>query len=255
MSEEKRGSVDYREARRQRFSAMIAAEKKKIEEKVLAETPKPPTSVGDQFFDMINRAIEYGDRSVRVLHINDKPWFRGKDVAAILEYRDIRQALQLHVPLKHKRNYGQLFDSFANVSATPKLAFGEDSRTVYISEAGLTRLVMKSQKAAAVAFQDWVTDELLPSLRLQRTKEMGEWKEYYEKCLEQQKTSISNLISLYEGMDIMHKLYGEKQIHTTLRSIRYTGTTELYRAPTSSSWSSSRTSSRTTRTTTSTCSS
>lgn len=221
MSDEKH-EEDFRAVRQRRFSAMIEAEKKKIEERALAEEPVPPSSsIGNQFFDMLNNAIQYNNQPMRIVHIEDKPWFRGKDVASILEYSDVKKTLQLHVPARYKQNYGQLLNSISDAQTTPEAEFAEDSRTIYISEAGLTRLVMKSQMSAAVAFQDWVTDELLPSLRQNRQREIEEWKEYYEKRLELKNKSILNLVSTYEQMEVMNKVYGEKEYIYIVASYQY----------------------------------
>ncbi len=36
---------------------------------------------------------------------------------------------------------------------------------VIVSESGLYKLILRSRKPEAVAFQDWVTGEVLPSIR------------------------------------------------------------------------------------------
>lgn len=43
--------------------------------------------------------------------------------------------------------------------------FGRAPRLVVVSESGLYKLIMRSDKATARPFQDWVTKEVLPSIR------------------------------------------------------------------------------------------
>lgn len=47
----------------------------------------------------------------------------------------------------------------------PELFPGRTARITFITEAGLYRLVMRSNKPEAAEFQDWVTDVVLPAIR------------------------------------------------------------------------------------------
>jgi len=49
-------------------------------------------------------------------------------------------------------------------------------RQVLVSESGLYKLIMRSDKPAAKRFQDWVTREVLPALRKDGLYVMGEEK-------------------------------------------------------------------------------
>ena len=90
--------------------------------------------------------------SVRVFNDNDgKVWFSGSDVATALGYVNSRQALNDHVTDKHKTRIETI-----RVNGTP---------ITLIDEAGLYRLVMRSQLPTAEDFQEWVTSEVLPSIR------------------------------------------------------------------------------------------
>ncbi|MFN3807146.1 Bro-N domain-containing protein [Asticcacaulis sp.] len=40
-----------------------------------------------------------------------------------------------------------------------------DSALTAISESGLYKLIMRSEKAEAVVFQNWIAEEILPSIR------------------------------------------------------------------------------------------
>lgn len=90
--------------------------------------------------------------SVRVFNDNEgKVWFCGSDVATALGYSNPQKAVRDHVTDKHKT----LNETFT-VNGTS---------VTLIDEAGLYRLVMRSQLPSAEDFQEWVTSEVLPSIR------------------------------------------------------------------------------------------
>ncbi|MFI7644269.1 phage antirepressor [Nonomuraea sp. NPDC049400] len=89
---------------------------------------------------------------IRSVLIDGEPWFVGKDVAELLGYANPRDAIAKHVPARH-RGVSRI--------ATP---FGDQEMTV-ISEAGVYRLVMRSNQIQAEAFQDWLAEEVIPSIR------------------------------------------------------------------------------------------
>lgn len=89
---------------------------------------------------------------VRTILIEEKPYFIGKDVADILGYADTSQALRKHVFLKNKLT--------RRIDGT-----GQAREMTVINEAGLYQLIFKSKLESAERFQDWVTSEVLPSIR------------------------------------------------------------------------------------------
>lgn len=94
-------------------------------------------------------------QDVRSILIDSNPWFVGKDAATILAYANTRKALKDHVPARH-RGSNETF---------PLAELGLDPQTVLISEAGLYRLIMRSKTTVAEQFQEWVTNDVLPSIR------------------------------------------------------------------------------------------
>lgn len=91
-------------------------------------------------------------KSVRTVILDGEPWFVASDVAAVLGYRDAHNAgRQL---AEHQRG--------THLVSTPK---GGSQKVVIINESGLYRLVLRSRKPEAEAFSDWVTGEVLPSIR------------------------------------------------------------------------------------------
>lgn len=92
---------------------------------------------------------------VRSVVADGNPWFVGRDAAMILAHTNTRKAIRDHVPAHHRRGN----ESF------PLSDLGLDPQTVLISEAGLYRLIMRSQTEIAEQFQEWVTAEVLPAIR------------------------------------------------------------------------------------------
>lgn len=74
-----------------------------------------------------------------------------------------------------------------------------------ITEAGLYKLVMRSDKAKAKEFQDWVTGIVLPAIRKDGAYFMGEEKmaasvnPHYRECL-----ASGCFSTLYTGIDLTH---------------------------------------------------
>lgn len=97
--------------------------------------------------------------SVRVVMIDGEPWFVGKDIATALGYASPRDAVWKHVPAAHKGE---------SRFATPS---GDQEMTV-IDEPGMYRLIMRSKTPLAEPFQEWVTADVLPTIR--KTGSYGE---------------------------------------------------------------------------------
>ena len=93
---------------------------------------------------------EFGQ--LRVIQREDgEPWFVAKDVCAILELKNPRTTLAL---LDEDEKGVHIVD-------TP----GGKQQMTIVTEPGFYKLVMRSRKPEAKAFQRWVTHEVLPALR------------------------------------------------------------------------------------------
>lgn len=99
----------------------------------------------------------FEDALVRI-HLDEagQPWFVARDVCAVLELGNSREAI---------RNLDD--DEKADVRITDISSNGvTQARTVNtVSESGLYSLVFRSRKEAARRFRKWVTAEVLPALR------------------------------------------------------------------------------------------
>lgn len=90
--------------------------------------------------------------TVRAIRVeNGEPMFVAKDVCAVLELKNPRSTLAL---LDEDEKGVHIVD-------TPG---GEQQMTI-VTEPGFYKLVMRSRKPEAKAFQRWVTHEVLPALR------------------------------------------------------------------------------------------
>ena len=85
-------------------------------------------------------------------------WFKTKQVAQILGYRDTDQAIRKHVSENHKRkfNLSQPVDSTGQV---------QGRWIIFVDEAGFYELVFRSRLPAAKIFREWVFTKVLPSIR------------------------------------------------------------------------------------------
>ena len=98
---------------------------------------------------------EFG--SVRVVMKDGEPWFVASDVARALGYERPNDAVNAHCKKVNKFRYGDM-------------PYGAQPYNI-IPESDVYRLVMRSNLPAAVEFQDWICEEVIPSIR--RTGQYG----------------------------------------------------------------------------------
>jgi prophage antirepressor-like protein len=116
-------------------------------------------TVGDIF--SIFEDFTYDGVTLNIVKILDDIWFRAKDITAALGYKNTEHAVKRHVKDKYKRTLENL---------TPPETGGEVDRpyrkdTTYMNEYGVLQLVMKSKLPSAETFQDWIIEEVIPSIR------------------------------------------------------------------------------------------
>lgn len=88
---------------------------------------------------------------IRTTVINDEPYFMLKDVCEILDIKNQRDAKNRLSP--------------KGVGSTDILTSGGLQKATFINESNLYKLAFTSRKKEAEAFTDWVTSEVLPSIR------------------------------------------------------------------------------------------
>lgn len=89
---------------------------------------------------------------VRVVNVNNEPWFCLADVCKVL---DIANPSDCKSRLKS--------DGIVTTEVIDKL--GRRQQAVFINEPNLYKVIFQSRKPEAEKFTDWVTGEVLPSIR------------------------------------------------------------------------------------------
>lgn len=88
--------------------------------------------------------------SVRIIDRDGEPWFVGKDGAEVLGYSDTDYAIRTHC---------KAAETCAEDSS------GQVRHIKVIPERDLYRLIMRSKLPSAEKFEEWVTGEVLPTIR------------------------------------------------------------------------------------------
>lgn len=95
--------------------------------------------------------FNFNEHAVRVIQIEDAPWFVATDVAESLGYKSPKDAA----------SYLDDDEKGSAIVRTP----GGDQKLTVINESGLYALVLRSRKPEARKFAKWVTSEVLPAIR------------------------------------------------------------------------------------------
>ncbi|WBB27176.1 BRO-A [Mythimna sequax nucleopolyhedrovirus] len=100
----------------------------------------------------------------------DKFMYGGHGIAQFLGYKHPKDAIRNNVKLAWRKNWEKIKGA---ITASPLVATLEQAQlpanwqpnTMFISEAGVYALIMKSKLPAAEEFQRWLFEEVLPELR------------------------------------------------------------------------------------------
>ncbi len=103
----------------------------------------------------------FQNNDIRIILINNKPWFIAKDIAELLDIKDSRGAIR---DLRNRLNENNI--NLKDVISThPLETNGGIQEFTIVSETGLYELVFASRKKEAISFRFWITNEVLPSIR------------------------------------------------------------------------------------------
>lgn len=95
------------------------------------------------------QTFNFNDQSIKIQNADNQIWFCGADVARAIGYKNPAEAIADNVSAKNSR----------------ALDLGKKGRKpIFISEAGLFELIMRSTLPAAAQFQDWAHEEVFPSI-------------------------------------------------------------------------------------------
>ena len=109
----------------------------------------------------MNKIVNFSNAAFNIecIVVDDMPWFKGREVATILNYANTKQAIINNVSNDDKKTLEELGGLFDR----PLPYYHKNA--IYINEPGLYSLVMRSEKPEATAFKKWVMTEVLPSIR------------------------------------------------------------------------------------------
>lgn len=93
----------------------------------------------------------FNNSEIRMTVIDNEPYFCGLDVGKALELKDVQRQIN-RLPEK-------------GTTKSPTLTSGGEQYLLYVNEANLYRLIFKSKKLEAIKFQDWIFDEVIPSIK------------------------------------------------------------------------------------------
>jgi prophage antirepressor-like protein len=100
---------------------------------------------------------EFG--AIDILMIDSKPYFPAAECAQLLGYSKPHNAIARHCPHSLKRGV------VAQTTNQHGVTSNQSVEKTYIPEGDLYRLIIRSKLPAAVRFEAWVCDEILPSIR------------------------------------------------------------------------------------------
>lgn len=106
----------------------------------------PRTSGGDPIISFSSE--EFG--RIRTIVIDGVTWFVGKDVAKALGFKDTKKAIKQHCKGGVKR---------------PLLSNGGYQMSTFINEPDLYRLITHSKLEGAVRFENWIFEDVIPTIR------------------------------------------------------------------------------------------
>lgn len=96
------------------------------------------------------QTFNFNSQAIKIQNTDGQIWFCGADVARAIGYRNPAEAIADNVSAKNSR----------------ALDLRKKGRKpIFISEPGLYELIMRSTLPAAIPFQNWVYEQVLPSIR------------------------------------------------------------------------------------------
>jgi len=104
-----------------------------------------------ELINTIDQTFNFNDNTIRVVGNYNEPWFVAKDICNILELSNVTEALR-NIPKKWM------------TSETLRSSYNSQNMNI-ISEPAVYKLIMRSNKPIAQKFQEYVCEEILPSIR------------------------------------------------------------------------------------------
>lgn len=146
----------------------IEHEDERYDDDMVIDKPTPPvhnqrldglSSLENTFLDIRNNYLTYNGKDVSIVVQKNVAWFKGIDVATLLDYKDPTNAIYHHVYDEDKTTFEKL-----KVGSDPTSKGSMHHQTIFITLQGVYDLVGGSQKKEAKVFRRWLSHEVLPSI-------------------------------------------------------------------------------------------
>ena len=105
-------------------------------------------------------------QKIKIVGTYDDPYFCGIDVCAILEYKNVKDALQKNVKAKHKKDLQKIIKELKNKNPDSLIGIPSlkptyhEGKAVYISKDGLVALLTKSKTLASYRASQIISEKL-----------------------------------------------------------------------------------------------
>ncbi|MFG0939420.1 Bro-N domain-containing protein [Clostridioides difficile] len=106
----------------------------------------------------MNNLMVFEGKEVEIFELDGKILFNPKHVAECLDIKNVNENLRN----MNQKQVIKLTNSDISLTDIRKL---NNAGEKFLTESGVYKLIFKSKKKKAEKFQDWVTDEVLPSIR------------------------------------------------------------------------------------------
>jgi prophage antirepressor-like protein len=100
-----------------------------------------------------NQIFRFKGKEIQIKVVNNEPWFLAADIAKALAVKDTSRMID-NASIKEK-----------HVRTILNITSDVHREMLFVDEAGMYKILMKSRKAVAEDFQDWVSEQVLPSIR------------------------------------------------------------------------------------------
>jgi len=108
--------------------------------------------------DLYNKLLVYDKNNINfIIDMNNILWFNLSDITNILKYKSRKDVIRDMIDKKYKKHLRDII-TIQEVDRTQE-------NSIYITESGLYKLLIKSKMKAAEHFQEWLIEEALPKLR------------------------------------------------------------------------------------------
>ena len=108
--------------------------------------------------DLYNKLLVYDKNNISfIIDTNNIIWFQLADITNILNYKSRKDVIKGMIDKKYRK-------ALRNIDTTQEID-RKQPNTVYITESGLYKLVIKSKMKVAEKFQEWLIEDALPKLR------------------------------------------------------------------------------------------